>query len=149
MTSIQFYHLLHTPLVRALPVLMEKMLERGSRAVVLVESQSAAQALADALWTHDASGFLPNGTAAEASPESQPIYITWKQENPNNADILVVTDGSAIEGVEDFAKLLDMFDGNDPESVARARTRWAAYKTSGHTLHYYKQQPGGGWKAEG
>lgn len=147
-TSVQFYHLLHTPLERALPKLMEKMLETGAKAVVLTDSQSSALALSDALWASDPASFLPHGTAKDAHPESQPIYLTWTQENPNGADILVVTDGSQIEGVANYRKLLDMFDGNDPEAVAKARVRWGAYKDAGFGMSYIKQQPGGGWKAE-
>jgi len=147
-TSIQFYHLLHTPLARALPKLMEKMLEQQGRAVVMASSERAAQQLADALWTSDPASFLPNGTAKEPHRESHPIYITWKSENPNGADILVVTDGSTPEDLSPYRKLLDMFDGTDPEAVAAARRRWAQYKEAGHALSYIKQQPGGGWKAE-
>jgi DNA polymerase-3 subunit chi len=148
MTTIQFYHLLHTPLARALPKLMEKMLEQNSRAVVLTGSQSVAQALADALWAGDPASFLPNGMANEGNKESQPIYITWKAENPNDADVLVITDGSQIDDFEGFRKVLDMFDGANPQEVAKARERWTAYKDAGHDLTYIKQQPSGGWKAE-
>lgn len=147
-TTIQFYHLLHTPLMRALPKLMEKMLEQNGRAVVLTDSPASAQALSDALWANDPASFLPNGTARDAMPEEQPIYITWTPENPNGATVLVVTDGSQPEGVDAYGKVLDMFDGTDPAAVAAARTRWSAYKQAGHTLSYIKQQPGGGWKAE-
>lgn len=148
MASIQFYHLLHTPLPRALPKLMEKMLASGSKAVVLTGSQASASALSDALWSYDPASFLPHGTAAEAHPESQPIYVTWKTENPNGADVLVITDGSQHDAFEGYGKVLDMFDGSDAECVAKARQRWATYKEAGHQLTYIKQQPGGGWKAE-
>lgn len=148
-TSIQFYHLLHTPLERALPKLMEKILASGARAVVLTASQSAAQKLADALWSYDPNGFLPNGMANEPHPESQPIYLTWKQENPNNAEVLIITDGSQIVENSGFSKLLDMFDGSDEEALNAARARYRAYKTEGKTLRYFKQQPTGGWKEEG
>jgi DNA polymerase-3 subunit chi len=65
MTEIWFYHLETQPLERALPVLLEKTLERGWRAVVETSSRERATALDTMLWTYRDDAFLPHGIAGE------------------------------------------------------------------------------------
>ncbi|NBP72253.1 MAG: DNA polymerase III subunit chi, partial [Alphaproteobacteria bacterium] len=50
-TEVSFYHLLHTPLDRALPKLIQKVLESGARAVIRTGSAERAEALSSVLWT--------------------------------------------------------------------------------------------------
>ena len=147
-TTVQFYHLLSTSRERAVPKLMEKALASGSKVVMLFDNDAALKSMSDALWSSNPNGFLPHGTAREAFPEQQPILLSLTDANPNGAEILCVLDGSSPASLPSFAKVLDVFDGNDEASVAHARTRWSAYKEKGYNLQYVKQQPGGGWKIE-
>jgi DNA polymerase-3 subunit chi len=148
MTTIQFYHLLSTPATRAVPKLMEKALAAGNKIVMLMGNDAALKAMSDALWTNTPDGFLPHGSARDGHASEQPIYLTLADENPNNADVLCVMDGSLPASAASYKKLLDVFNGADDAAVANARTRWAHYKSQGFTLQYVKQQPGGGWKVE-
>jgi DNA polymerase-3 subunit chi len=146
MAEVQFYHLLTTPLERALPKLMEKAYASGHKSLVRVSSEAEAERLTDALWNDRSDSFLPHGSAKDPHPELQPIFITPRPENPNGSDILVITDGSLPEHVKGFFKILDLFDGHDEAAVANARVRWKSYSAAGHTVKYNKQQTGGGWK---
>lgn len=146
MTDIQFYHLLTTPLERALPKLMEKALSAGMRCVVRVDSEATMDRLNDVLWTYQERSFLPHGSAKDTHAQHQPIYITYRDENPNGATLLVITDGSQLDNPESYTKVLDIFNGHDEAAVSNARSRWKHYQTSDHTLSYIKQQEGGGWK---
>ena len=145
-TEVQFYHLLATPLERALPKLMEKALESGFRILILAESEEKTESLNRLLWTYNPNSFLPHGSGKDAHAERQPIYLTYKPENPNKADLLVVTDGSELDELSDFKRVLDIFDGADGDAVSAARKRWKAYKDAGHQLTYIKQTPKGGWQ---
>ncbi|MFZ4540246.1 MAG: DNA polymerase III subunit chi [Rickettsiales bacterium] len=147
-TTIQFYHLLSTSRERAVPKLMEKALSSGVRAVMIASSDAMLKTMSDALWSNDAASFLPHGGARDGHADSQPIYLTLSDENPNNAGILCVLDGSLPASVAEYSKLLDVFDGNDAAEVTAARARWTHYKALGFALQYVKQQPGGGWKVE-
>ncbi len=146
MTEIQFYHLTTTPLERALPKLLEKAVGGGHKVLVLAESEARVEQLNQSLWTYNPGSFLPHGSAKDPSPELQPIYLTHTPENPNQAGILVVTDGSPVEPSADCKKLLDMFDGTNEDSVAKARSRWKSYKNAGHALSYFKQSERGAWE---
>lgn len=146
--TIQFYHLLSTSAARAVPKLMEKALQSGSRTVMILGSDTELKAMSDALWSNDPASFIPHGSAREGKAAEQLIYLTLADENPNQATILCVLDGSSPASIPTYQKVLDVFDGNDETSVTRARTRWADYKAKGFALQYVKQQPSGGWKIE-
>jgi DNA polymerase-3 subunit chi len=146
MTEIGFYHLTRTPLERALPKLLERVLASGMRAVVMAGSAERVEALDAALWTYEQLSFLPHGSVRDGEAESQPIWLTTEDENPNGAKVLVLTDGAASAHVRDYARCLDMFDGRDPAAVETARGRWKDFKQAGHTLAYWQQNEAGGWE---
>ncbi len=81
--EVLFYHLERQPLERVLPSLLEKMLERGWRAVVQSASRERLEALDLALWTYTDESFLPHGTARDGSAEATPIFLTTGA-NPND-----------------------------------------------------------------
>ena len=149
MAEISFYHLLHTPLERALPKLMEKVLESGARAVIRTGSAERAEALSSVLWTYDQGSFLPHGTARDGNEDRQPIWITPDDENPNAADILVLTDGAPAGDIRAWRRCLEMFDGRDETAVTEARRRWSNYKGADHDLTYWQQTERGGWAKQG
>lgn len=146
--TIQFYHLLSTSPERAIPKLMEKALDGGSRVVILLSDEAQMKRLSDAMWVSNPNEFLPHGTAKDAYKNEQPIYLSLTDENPNHADILVVLNGSIPASFHSYTKVLDVFDGNDEPQVSAARQRWTKYKAQDIALQYVKQQPNGGWKIE-
>lgn len=144
MTEVHFYHLTRRTLEQVLPELLEKTLERGWRAVVMTGSAERAEALTQHLWTYRADGFLPHGNAKDGAAERQPVWLTAEDERPNGADVLFLTDGARSSRFGDYARVCDLFDGNDPAALAEARARWASCKTNGYTLSYW-QQGDRGW----
>lgn len=146
MTDIGFYHLTTSPLERALPRLLEKILEGHKRAVILCASQERLDFLNNALWTMGKASFIPHGSTKEGSPEDQPIWLTLQDENPNGAQFLIQTDGVTSPSLSTYGRCLDLFDGNDEDAVAQARQRWTDHKNQGHTVTYWKQTPSGTWE---
>ena len=146
MADIGFYHLTRSTLAQALPKLLEKVYASGARAVVMTGSEERTGALDTILWTYDQNAFLPHGTARDGNPEDQPIWITHEDENPNGATILVLTDGAVSDRIGDYARCLEMFDGNEDAAVVQARARWKAYSEAGHRLAYWQQTPSGRWE---
>ena len=146
MTEISFYHLEHSPLERALPKLLEKVLERGLRALVLAGSEERVEALNTVLWTFQQRSFLPHGAAKDGFASMQPIYLTTLQENPNAASVLVLVDGTDHDDLTSFDRCLFLFDGKDADAVADARERWRTGKSAGHDITYWQQTPEGRWE---
>jgi len=147
-TDIGFYHLTRTPLERALPRLLEKVVSAGMRAVVVAGSAERVEALNGALWTYDPGSFLPHGSARDGNAAAQPIWLTDADDNPNAATMLVLVDGTTSPHLGDYQRCLDLFDGNDPDAVAAARERWTAAKAAGHGLTYWQQTESGGWQSK-
>lgn len=145
MAEIGFYHLLSTPLERALPRLLERARGQGHRIILRAASAERVEHLNALLWTYDDAGFLPHGSARDGNPAEQPIWLTERQENPNGATILFLVDGVEADDLDAFSRGIDMFDGNDEAAVEAARARWRRAKEAGHALTYW-QQTEKGWE---
>ncbi len=146
MPEIRFYHLTRAPLEKVLPVLLEKTLEAGARAVVMAQSEERVEALTGLLWTYNDRGFLPHGSAKDGFAERQPIWLTTGTENPNGAKYLFLTDGAECQDMAAFERCFLLFDGRDEQAVAAARAQWKAYKDSGAELSYWQQDDSGRWQ---
>jgi DNA polymerase-3 subunit chi len=146
LTEIRFYHLQRTTLERALPVLLEKSLERSWRAVVMARSGERVESLNGLLWTYRNDGFLPHGSAEDGNASLQPVWLTDVDENPNDANVLFLTDGAVSQNVGMFGLCCELFDDSDADTVNAARGRWSAYLEAGHHLTYWQQNDGGGWE---
>lgn len=144
--EISFYHLTTTDLGHALPRLLEKVLEAGLRAVVRCGSEERVEALVRQLWSYKKDSFLPHGSSADGYPERQPIYLTAEAEAPNGAQVLLVVDGAAAFDLARFSRVIEMFDGGDPEALHQARERWKRYSQDGYRLVYFQQTSKGAWQ---
>ena len=145
LAEVGFYHLLSTPLERALPKLLERAWSRGHRIVVRAASPERVEHLNIVLWTYEEGAFLPHGSARDGNPGMQPIWLTHCHENPNGASMLVLVDGLAAEDLGSFTRCADLFDGNDADAVEAARERWRRAREAGHDLTYW-QQTTSGWE---
>jgi DNA polymerase-3 subunit chi len=146
MTEVLFYHLQGQPLERVLPTLLERSLERGWRAIVQSSSEERVEALDAQLWTFREDSFLPHGTHKEATAADQPILLTVADDNPNAAAVRFLIDGAGMPAdARAYARIVLMFDGNDDEAVADARTSWTAAKAAGFEVTYWQADPNGRW----
>jgi DNA polymerase-3 subunit chi len=145
MAEIGFYHLLSTPLERALPRLLERARQQDLRIVIRAGSSERVEHLNSLLWIYDEASFLAHGSQRDGNAAEQPIFLSHKDENPNGATVLFLVDGVEAGDLGGFARCLDLFDGNDTDAVEAARNRWRAAQAAGHTLTYW-QQTGTGWE---
>ena len=148
MAEVGFYHLLKTPLERALPRLLERARASGYRIVIRAASAERVEHLNALLWSYDEASFLPHGAARDGNAAAQPIWLTDRDENPNDASMLVLVDGAEAEDLGAFQRCADLFDGNDEAALEAARRRWRRAKDAGHTLTYW-QQSETGWEKNG
>ncbi len=146
MTEVRFYHLTRATLETALPMMLEKTLERGQRAVVRAGSEERVEALTAWLWTYRDRSFLPHGSAKDGHAELQPVWLTDQDERPNGAHVLFLTDGAVSERLDDYELCAVIFDGNDEAALAAAREQWRSLKDSDHDLTYWQQDEDGRWE---
>ena len=142
MTEILFYHLQGQRLEQALPLLLEKSLEKGWNVVIRAGSEERLAALDEALWTYAEQSFLPHGREEEGEPEHQPILLTLKDTRINAPGVIFLVDRAALPAAYDVERLVLMFDGEDPEAVDEARAAWKTIKALGHPATYWQQDSG-------
>ena len=150
MAEIRFYHLTKSRLDDALTRLLRSVVDRHDRAVVMTGSGERAEALNAYLWSYDAASFLPHGSARDGNAAEQPIYLTASFENPNGAKLLMLCDGAEPPAASDLAAqgfdmVCTLFNGQDEEALAAARSSWRTYKMAEQHLVYYQQDEDGAW----
>ena len=144
--EVAFYHLSRSTLEQTLGQLLQKTIDTGKRAVVMTGSAERAEGIAASLWESDPASWLPHGADADGCAESQPIWITEKDENPNGAHFLFLGDGASSSSVGDYERCFEIFDGHDEAALKLAREKWKSYKGGDIQLTYWQQTDSGGWE---
>jgi DNA polymerase-3 subunit chi len=150
MTEVLFYHLQGGTPETVLPTLLEKSLERGWRVAVQAGSDERIEALDAHLWVYRDDSFLPHGSYREGTAAQQPILLTLGEDNRNNASVRFLIDGVAVPAdASAYARLVLLFDGDDPDAVAAARLHWTRSKAQGFEVTYWQQSAQGRWERKG
>lgn len=145
--EVSFYHLTTHPLEKVLPRILEKVYGGGLRALVLTDTQDHMQMLNASLWTYSSGAFLPHGMEGNKldDPKDNPIWLTLKPDNKNDATVLVVTGGQSAHDLSGYTRCVDIFDGNNPSALTSAQQRRDQYQESGHPVVYWQQSLNGNW----
>jgi len=149
MAEVRFYHLTERPLEAVLPVMLERTLARGHRAVVRAPDPGLLETLDAHLWTWRDESFLPHARAGggDGAAEHQPIWLTTETGLPNGAAALFLLAGAEADPAElaglEVAAVL--FDGHDENAVEAARAQWRQIVAAGLKAVYWAQGPDGAW----
>ena len=151
MSRVDFYHLQKQSLEEVLPKLLEKAYSSGSKIKVKIGTEARVDFLNSLLWTYNDESFLPHGSKKDGAAELQPIWLSDGDDNPNGATMLFLTDDAMpVEGdTENYARIFNIFDGNNPEALQNARNLWKNLRSSGAELHYWQQDNDGRWAEKG
>lgn len=143
-TAIRFYHLQKQTVEQALPQIAAKAYKAGRQCVVKLRSKQDVQRINEALWTFQTDSFIPHGSEKDGNAQHQPIWITEKDENPNQANTLIIN-GTPNYDPAEYTLCCDVFDGRQDEDVQAARKRWAEYQKLEYELTYWYQDAKGQW----
>jgi len=147
MTEVLFYHLQNMTLESVLPPLLEKSLERGWRVVVQSASEERAETLDAHLWTYRDDSFLPHATWRAGDASDQPIVLTAEEGNPNRANVRFLVDSVPLPPDSGtYERLVLVFNGDDDDALAAARTAWSDCKTQGFEVTYWQADERGRWQ---
>lgn len=147
MTEVLFYHLQNMTLESVLPPLLEKSLQRGWRVVVQSGSQERVDALDAHLWIYRDDSFLPHATSHAADVSDQPIVLMVEEGNPNRAHVRFLIDNAALPAdSEIYERMVLVFDGDDTDALAMARTAWTQSKSRGFDVTYWQADETGRWR---
>ena len=146
MTEVGFYQLASKPLDQVLPRLLEKAVAAGHRAVVRSGDAAVLARLDTALWSYDATSFLPHAVDGEHAA-TQPILLTVAEEDANGADLAAVIDGRLPGDLTPYKRVLYLFDGGDEDALGLARRHWKALKAREDvTPVYWQENAAGRWE---
>jgi DNA polymerase-3 subunit chi len=142
--AARFYHLTRSPVEAALPMLIGKSLEAGWRVAVRGLDEARMRWLDEKLWLGAEEGFLPHGLAGGPHDADQPVLLTTAPEAPNSAACLMAIDGAEVTAAEVAAleRVCILFDGNDPDALARARAQWKQLTEAGASAQYWSEEEG-------
>jgi DNA polymerase-3 subunit chi len=147
MTEVLFYHLQNMSLESVLPPLLEKSLERGWRVVVQSTSPERADALDAHLWTYRDDSFLPHASWRTGDLADQPIVLSVEEGNPNGATVRFLIDNAALPADSaSYERMVLIFNGEDADSLAAARSTWTACKSRGFAVTYWQADERGRWQ---
>lgn len=147
MPEFRFHHFERRRLDEALGEALEAILAEDKRAVVQAGSSEEVDALNERLWTYSDASFLPHGSKADGEPEFQPIYLTDEGDTPNEAEVRVLLSGVEVAAflASPHERVLILFDGRDPDALAKARQQWTEVKNAGQPQSYWREGDDGGW----
>ncbi|MEM9222105.1 MAG: DNA polymerase III subunit chi [Pseudomonadota bacterium] len=149
MSEVMFYHLERQTLEDVLPVLLEKTLERGWRAVVEVPDPDIMDALDRHLWTYRDVSFLPHASERDDAGARQPIWLTTGQDTPNGASVRFLAHRAEPTNVDAYERVVLLFSAHEPEAVTHARSLWKPLQGAGHACTYWQQTQAGAWEKQG
>ena len=145
MTEVYFYHSAKFPVDKTIAKLVEKIYGLKMNILIHCEDPSLVPIIDDLLWSYSTKTFLAHATFSDPMPEKQPIYITDKEENPNNSTILLAIGQNTPFFFTSFEKYITIF-GNSDDELKAARTRYKELKNQGLNIKYFKQNDQGAWE---
>ena len=147
MSEILFYHLTEHTLEQVLPGLVEKSLARDWKVVIQSGNPDSLEALDARLWSYRDESFLPHGMVRDGTEDLQPVWLTTRSDNPNNAKIRFLVERAELDDASPYDRVVYVFDGHDNSAVEHARERWKYHNDQTDSEQtYWQQNSNGGWE---
>jgi DNA polymerase-3 subunit chi len=90
---------------------------------------------------------LPHGTSREAEAAQQPIVLTVGDDNPNGAVVRFLIEAATMPAdMTPYERVVLLFNGEDPDAVEAARSRWSEAKSAGFEVTYWQADERGSWQ---
>ena len=121
MSRVDFYHLQNQTLENVLPKLLEKAYETGKKVKIKVGNEERVEFINTFLWTFNDQSFIPHGSRKDGAK-------------------------IALDGLKQYERVFNIFDGNSETAVNAARTFWKELKGDGAEIYYWQQEDNGRWK---
>lgn len=138
--EINFYQC-DESLVKSMAPLTLKILEENKKALIFCRDQIRIKEIDDGLWSYGKNKFIPHVTVFDKSFEltRQPILISDKEENFNQADYLILTEEVDENFAQKFSRIFFFYDALNS---GKALTAAAKFKKLAGKINSYKKQDG-------
>ena len=132
MTRIDFYRYAEDKLKFACR-LAARAYDKPSRVVVYSPDRSVLAEFDRALWTFQATRFVPHVFAGSPLADETPIILADSEEQLPHHDVLLNMDDEWPPFFSSFERLLEIV-ATDDEDKQKARARYAFYKKRGYDI---------------
>ena len=140
--ELNFYHVMSGNLVPSVVKLLEKVYDSGKKSVFFSPLEDRVKIVDKTLWTFSKNAFIPHGDKSLGFSELQSVYLTSEIENPNQANVLVMTDDFDYKSWnQNFERVIFIFE--DDNSAETAQSMFADLKNQGENVKYWKQSQNG------
>ncbi len=146
-TEVSFYRISATPIERALPKLLEKILQQNYSCLIKFEDNALMEELNSKLWSIGRKTFIPHGSINDKNPELQPVLLTTGAENLNSANLLITIGKSNFPESQVFGKVLHLFEDTS-EEISWAREVYKTWQDAGYNINYFIQDSAGNWSKQ-
>ena len=135
--KINFYQI-DDILYKSIAPLLLKIMEENKKVLIYCQDEQQLNEVDNGLWSFSKTKFLPHGTKKDKiKPDKQPIFITDKIDNSNQADYLVIFVEVEEKFLSQFDKIFYFFGSGN---LADARKLWKKYKEQNFSLNFYKKE---------
>lgn len=137
---MDFYQLTQGTPEAVVPLLARATLQAGERLLVVAEDAELRTRIDQALWEQQPEAFLAHGESGSVHAERQPILLSAGCVAENNADYVLIADGTWREKAMNFARVLLLFG---EEHLDATRKVWRSLDdVDGAERHFWKQESG-------
>ena len=141
--EIRFYELSRISPSQAIPQLLYKIYDSlQQNMLLLVNNQEEILNYDKLLWTFSSNKFLPHGIENDGKDNYTPLLITDKEENLNQASIIVTNHLPSDNFMQTFNKQLVIFPEENKNTFL---TKLNSLKDSSYKVSYWKQDATGKW----
>ena len=136
--ELSFYHVIDGNLVPSTIKLLEKVYNSGKKCVFYSPIDERVKVIDKTLWTFSTNAFIPHGDKSLGFADQQPIYFSSELKNPNQAKVLVMTDGFDYQNYPgDFEKVIFVFEEKSQAEIAN--DLFENLKKQKEDVNYWKQ----------
>lgn len=145
--QFDFYHITKGDYINPAILISEKVLKNSDKLLILAPKDKLAY-LSDKLWGEKKDSFIAHGWSNDALSDVVSIWLSSDAEdNPIEADMLMLTNGQSLDNAADFKRVFILFDGSSKKELDLARSQWHGWSSKAkHVCRYFTQTPSGSWQ---
>ena len=142
-----FYHVVNSDYIETAILIAEEALKKSNKLLIVAPEEKLSY-LSDQFWINKKDSFLAHGLFDEDLADLAPIWLSSTAENnPINADLLVLTNGLSLDNTNAFKHVFNLFDGSSKNELEQARSQWRDWSSRPqHVCRYFTQIDSGGWQ---
>ena len=144
MGDVYFYHLTKSPIFTVINDLISKCMAKGWRIAIVGKQLKNLENLDIQLWESKDNIFIPHGLSNGINDDDQHVLLTINPIDYRTRQALIVIDDAEFipSDFSHLERVCIIFDGNNSDSLAEARSKWALIAGNGIPAQYWSQATG-------